>query len=297
MEFNAQYEKWLKKINVNLEEQLAFDKNSLQRTVYEAMYYSLNAGGKRIRPVLAMAICDLLDGDEEEVLPFACSIEMIHTYSLIHDDLPAMDNDDFRRGRATNHKIFGEAMAILAGDGLLNLAFESMLRHTLGDRKNLEAKITAMDIISRASGVGGMIGGQVVDMESEGKQISPEVLQSMHRLKTGALLKAPVMASAVLCGADQATAKKLEIYADSIGLAFQVQDDILDIIGDPSKLGKKPRSDSARQKSTFITVYGMEESKKMLQDLTDRAKRSIADLGAGSEFLLRMADFLINRKH
>ena len=227
-DFNNKYKQFVKVIDDALNT-LATESNVPQKTVYDAMRYSLLAGGKRLRPVLMLAVCEMLGGKAEDVVPYACAIEMIHTYSLIHDDLPAMDNDDYRRGRLTNHKVYGEAIAILAGDGLLNLAFETMLMHAENYGSDLKRHVQAMKIIANASGVSGMIGGQVVDIEAEGRDISTELLEYLHRHKTGALIKAPVIAAAVLCGADETSVKCLESYAEKIGLAFQIKDDILDV--------------------------------------------------------------------
>lgn len=296
MDFNAKLGSWVELVNKTLEVCLS-RKEAPEKHIYEAMKYSLMAGGKRLRPVLALAVCEMLGGEEEDILPFACALEMIHTYSLIHDDLPAMDNDDYRRGRLTNHKVFGEAMAILAGDALLNLSFEIMLNHVARSTDNVLNKVKAMAAIAEASGTAGMIGGQVVDLESEGKEIPEETLRYMHRCKTGALIKAPVKAAAIICSVDQHNLDSLERFAEDIGLGFQIKDDILDVEGDSKLLGKKTGSDEKNKKSTFISIYGMEESKRMLQEITGQAVRHLDRFGERAGFLKALAEYLLNRDH
>jgi len=294
MNFKSKYDSYSNLVNAALEKYLPV-RECHQKTIYEAMRYSLMAGGKRLRPVLSLAVCDMLGGDMEEILPYACALEMIHTYSLIHDDLPAMDNDDYRRGRLTNHKVYGEAMAILAGDALLNYAFELMLAAAGSSGKNPAGSIAAMRIIANSSGVSGMIGGQVIDMESEGKTIGPDLLDAMHSCKTGAIIKAAVLAPAALCGADDSLLKHLEEYSGSIGVAFQVKDDILDIEGNLGTLGKQCGSDEANDKSTFVTLYGMEKSKEMLDSLTKAALQSIEEFGDKAWFLRELAVYIAKR--
>lgn len=296
MDFKNKLISWSDVVNKELDK-LINEKNTPEKTIYSAMKYSLDAGGKRLRPVLALAVCELFDGAADEVLPFACAIEMIHTYSLIHDDLPAMDNDDYRRGRPTNHKVYGEATAILAGDALLNYAFETMLSATIKNSVNIEAKVKAMHIVASASGASGMIGGQVVDLESEGTQIPAELLEYMHRCKTGALIKAPVMSAAVICGADEKQLAQLEQYSQKIGLAFQIKDDILDVIGNDELLGKKTGSDAINNKSTYVTVYGLDHSRRMLEDITGQAVDSLKDFGEKAWFLKSLAQYLLEREN
>lgn len=268
----------------------------LEKSVYSAMRYSLLAGGKRLRPVLSLAVCDMLGGELNEILPFACAIEMIHTYSLIHDDLPAMDNDDYRRGKPTNHKMYGEALAILAGDGLLNMAFELMLDSTSNNCNNIENKVRAMSYIAKSSGTRGMIGGQVIDTESENKEVPFETLEYMHRCKTGALIKAPVMSAAIICKASEEDLRSLEAYAGNLGLAFQIKDDILDVEGSTEKLGKKVGSDESNKKTTYVSLYGLEKSKQMLKETTEQAIKSIEKFGTNATFLKELAEFLIVRE-
>jgi len=302
MNFESILNNWVGMVNKALDNYVV-EKETPESNIYKAMRYSLMAGGKRLRPVLALAVCELLDGDIEEVMPYACAIEMIHTYSLIHDDLPAMDDDDYRRGRLTNHKVFGEAMAILAGDALLNFAFEIATEAAYlnaMDKKGSQAiinRIKAINIISRASGASGMIGGQVVDLESEGREISSSLLEYMHRCKTGALIKAPVMVAAVLCNASEDDINCLERFADNIGLAFQIKDDILDVEGNIEDLGKATGGDAARKKSTFVTVYGLEESKRLLHVKTKNAIDSLGKFGSKASFLIELANYLVTRKN
>lgn len=268
----------------------------LEKSVYSSMGYSLLAGGKRLRPVLSLAVCDMLGGNINEVLPFACAIEMIHTYSLIHDDLPAMDNDDYRRGKLTNHKKYGEALAILAGDGLLNLAFELMLESIANKCNNIENKVKAVAYIAKSSGIRGMIAGQVVDMESEGKEVPFETLEYMHRCKTGALIKAPVVSAAIIYNATDTDLRSLEAYAGNLGLAFQIKDDILDIEGSTEKLGKKVGSDESNKKTTYVSLYGLEKAKLMLRETTTEAKNNIEKFGIKADFLRELAEYLVERE-
>ena len=300
MSFKEKYDNWVGMVNISLEKLMEV-KNAPEETVYNAMKYSIDAGGKRLRPVLAIAVCDMLGGNPEEIMPYACAIEMIHTYSLIHDDLPAMDNDDYRRGKLTNHKVFGEAMAILAGDALLNYAFEIMLEdmnQCIPSGVSLENKTKAVHRIAKASGRSGMIGGQVVDLESEGKMITKEVLEYMHRCKTGALIKAPVLAAAALCNANHEDLQALDFYAEKLGLAFQIKDDILDVEGDLTSMGKMNGSDMAKGKSTFVSIYGLEESKKILHRITHEAAMSLEERFGEKAWLLKeLAQYLINREN
>lgn len=295
MEFNENQKRYQNIVNNFLDECIK-ENELIEKSIYSAMRYSLLAGGKRLRPVLSLAVCDMLGGSIEEVTPFACAIEMIHTYSLIHDDLPAMDNDDFRRGRPTNHKVYGEALAILAGDGLLNMAFELMLNSTSNNCNNIENKVKAMAYIAKASGVRGMIGGQVVDIESENTEVTVETLEYMHRCKTGALIKAPVVSAAIICGASLEEQQKLEKYAEGIGLAFQIKDDILDVEGNIEKLGKKVGSDAANKKTTYVSLYGLEKSKQMLKNTTEEAIRNLEGFGTKAAFLKELAEYLVIRE-
>ncbi|MHB8063067.1 MAG: polyprenyl synthetase family protein [Ruminiclostridium sp.] len=259
----------------------------------EAMQYSLMAGGKRLRPVLALATAEMFGKELHEVLAYACSIEMIHTYSLIHDDLPAMDNDDYRRGKLTNHKVFGEAMAILAGDALLNMAYENMLKDALASDNS--RKLRAMSIIAEYAGALGMIGGQVIDLDSEGKSVDSDKLKAMHSLKTGALIKAPIESAAIICGADAKELKLLSSYATNLGLAFQIKDDILDVEGSIEDMGKSPGSDALCEKSTYVTMYGLDKSKKLLEAVTNEGMSFLERFDTKAEFLKELAVSLVLR--
>ncbi len=261
--------------------------------IYEACRYSLLAGGKHIRAALLLEFYRLCGGKTEDALPFACGLEMIHTYSLVHDDLPCMDNDDYRRGKLANHKVYGETMATLAGDALLNRAFETMLR-----QQSVPAMqaMQAAAYISRCSGVGGMIGGQVQDLAMEGKRVSDEQLREMVSLKTGALIRAACVGGVLLAGGDERRQKAAESYADAIGLAFQIQDDILDVTGDQVLLGKAIGSDAANEKTTFVSVYGLEACRSMVRDLTLQALAA-AEQFEDYVFLNKLALWLAQRKN
>ena len=261
--------------------------------IAEAMRYSLLAGGKRLRPILAIMSCELFEGREAEVLPFACCIEMIHTYSLIHDDLPAMDDDDLRRGKPTSHKVFGEGFAVLAGDALLNHAFETMTAIIIKDPK--PGYIRAMDMICRASGGYGMIGGQCIDLYYENRSIDIDTLKCMHRKKTGALIKASLAAGAIISGADEGDIKNIMEYGDAIGLAFQVADDILDVSGSEEKLGKSINKDAEFHKSNFISFYGLDRSRSIAEELIREAKEKLEDYGNRGYYLCKLSDYIIDR--
>lgn len=296
MDFNSKFEQWLQIINEALEEYIGGD-DGPGSNIYKAMKYSLMAGGKRLRPVLALSVCELLGGETKEVLPYACALEMIHTYSLIHDDLPAMDNDDFRRGMPTNHKVFGEALAILAGDALLNKAYELMLSHTLSSDSKLKERIKATNIIAAAAGAEGMIRGQVVDMESESAVISKQTLEFMHRCKTGALIAAPVLSSAAVCAASEEESRQLGKYAENIGLAFQIKDDIMDVKSNLQLMGKNAGGDAASGKSTYVTLFGVDEAEKMLDKTIEAALDALGVFGENAEFLKELAIFIKDRNH
>lgn len=267
-----------------------------QKTIFDSMNYSLKAGGKRLRPILTLEACKLVGGNEKDAYPFAIAIEMIHTYSLIHDDLPALDNDDLRRGRKTNHKVYGEAMAILAGDGLLNYAYEIMLRESLS-KGEPEKYLKAINEIAKASGIYGMIGGQVVDIESEGKSIDMEKLDFIHMNKTAAIIIGCMRAGAIIGGASEEELENVTKYAKNIGLSFQIVDDILDIVGDEAKLGKKVGSDIDNEKSTYPSLIGLEKSKETANKLIAEAKMSIDYINKDSEFLNNLADYIVDREY
>lgn len=268
-----------------------------EKNLLNSMRYSLMAGGKRIRPVLALAVAKMLGEQVRIVMPFAASIEMIHTYSLIHDDLPAMDDDDYRRGKLTNHKVYGEAMAILAGDALLNEALNLMLKASLSDPAKMKQMVEATLVIAEAAGKTGMIAGQVIDMEAEGKTLSAGELKNMHRKKTGALLKASILAPAIISGSHDKILESLSQYADSIGLAFQIKDDILDVESSLTELGKPAGSDAKNDKNTYVTLYGIEQAKSMLNEATENAVDALKLHGERAWFLRETAYFIANRKH
>ena len=259
----------------------------------DAMQYSLQAGGKRLRPVLLLAAADLLEGSVQEALPFACALEMIHTYSLIHDDLPAMDDDDLRRGRPACHKAFGEAVAILAGDGLLSAAAEVMLNAAAG-MDSLRGTMAARAILRRA-GVCGMVAGQTVDVTMEGTEPTAERVTYIHRHKTADLLTAPLEAAAWLAGADPAQREALLAYGESVGLAFQMADDLLDVEGDMAQLGKKTGLDAAKGKLSWVALRGVEGTREDLLCETARAKAAISTLNKDVTFFTSLADELTTR--
>lgn len=272
--------------------------DAMSSTLYESMVYSLTAGGKRLRPVLLLAACEFAGGNSMEALPFACSMEYIHTYSLIHDDLPAMDDDDLRRGRPTNHKVYGDGMATLAGDGLLNTAFEVMNKNLLmyfDKPEELKKRINAMYCIAKAAGVGGMIAGQASDIENENTDCTNEMLEYIHINKTGALLTAAVRAGLYLGNADDEMVKNMTKYAECLGLAFQIADDILDVKGNPEMLGKNTGTDAAKAKTTYISVNGLENSIKRLDELTNEAVEAIAPYYDNAEFFRDLVRKLASR--
>ena len=263
-------------------------------TIHRAMRYSLFAGGKRIRPILCMAAADVVQPEAAGVAEAAVTLEMIHTYSLIHDDLPALDNDDLRRGQPTNHKVFGEAMAILAGDSLLTLAFQ-----VLGSLRQVDASIRSALVVELASASGtvrGMIGGQVHDIEGEGQTPTAELLEKIHRAKTGALLRASVRMGAIYAGANLADLASLSEYGEHAGLAFQIIDDILDIEQSSEALGKTAGKDLHQQKITFPAVYGLAESRRMAEEERQKAHAALVRFGDRGTRLLEIADLIVDRK-
>ena len=264
------------------------------KTLLEAEQYSLFAGGKRIRPVLTLEFCRMFGGRDEAALPFACAVEMIHTYSLIHDDLPCMDNDDLRRGKPTNHKVYGEAVALLAGDALLTGAFEAAATNTA-----VTAEIAAIATAYLATGAGryGMVGGQIMDMEGEHRKLSPEELLKLHSLKTGALISAACVLGALAAGISlqDSAMEKVITYAENIGLAFQIVDDILDRTGDEKTLGKRVGMDAEHEKNTFLSFYGVEEAQFYADRLTAEAIDAIRNY-EGSETLVSLAKWLAARR-
>ncbi|WP_072305669.1 polyprenyl synthetase family protein [Selenomonas ruminantium] len=266
--------------------------NPLDKTLCESMKYSLMAGGKRLRPILVMAAADAVGAKGTDYLTTGCAMEMIHTYSLIHDDLPAMDDDDYRRGKLTNHKVYGAGMATLAGDALLTLAFEVMLRQ---QGVSSDTLVRVVREISTAAGPDGMVGGQALDMESEDKQISMETMKNIHLGKTGALFRAAIRSGAILGSASEEALAALTVYADNFGLAFQITDDILDVIGDESVIGKPVGSDEKNHKSTYVTLTSLEEAQKLAQDAVDTAIDALKIFGGEADFLRELVAYLVKR--
>ena len=264
--------------------------------IVEAMKYSLMAGGKRIRPVLCLAAAEAVGGKPQAVLPAACALEIVHTYSLIHDDLPAMDNDDLRRGKPTCHVAFDEATAILAGDALLTLAFQvlSSVQSTTGNQASGWLKV--IHIISTAAGYRGMIRGQMLDMAAEGQHLTVDELKSMHALKTGALIEASLLCGALLAGARKRQMGILKTYARSIGLAFQVTDDILNVEGNPKIMGKAVGTDELREKSTYPAILGLQRSRQFAKDLVDEALQALEVFDKKADPLRALATYIIDRK-
>jgi geranylgeranyl diphosphate synthase, type II len=266
-------------------------------TIHRAVRYSLFAGGKRIRPLLALAAAEAAGAGHDEALPFACAVEVVHTYSLIHDDLPAMDDDDLRRGKPTCHKVFGEAIAILAGDALLTRAFHLVVDVPAdGDGERVRRRLAAAAILGEACGTSGLIGGQVMDLESEGKVVDAATLERLHRAKTGALLGACVRGGAVLGGAAAPTLSCLERYASAIGLAFQVVDDILDATEGAEQLGKTAGKDRAAGKATYVQVHGLAGARRAAADLLAQAREAILPLGPRGELLDVLARRIVERR-
>ena len=290
MEFKVYYDNQRKLVENFLKNRIA--KKGISK-IDDAMEYSLMAGGKRIRPVLLMATAEALGKKGYNYLPVACGLEMIHTYSLIHDDLPCMDNDDYRRGRLTNHKVYGEAMAVLAGDGLLTLAFEVML-----EQKGVEPGVLVEVVREMAMCAGnfGMVGGQGLDLEYEGQQISPEQLRTLHAGKTGALFIGAIRGGAQLAGANSEQLKALTKFADLLGLAFQITDDILDVTGTQEELGKPIGSDEKNNKSTYVSLYGLEAAKALAAKTVEEALACLEMFGQPAEPLREITKLMCNRR-
>jgi len=264
--------------------------------VVEAMHYSLFAGGKRLRPILCLAACEAVGADPTEALPVACALEMIHTYSLIHDDLPAMDDDDLRRGRPTCHKQFDEATAILAGDGLLTEAFRLLAEAAPRFAGREAVLLEIIELIGRAAGYQGMVGGQMLDLQAEGRQISLKELETIHRLKTGALLTAAVRAGALVGGADRHQLTILTDFGEKFGLVFQITDDLLDVEGEAAEMGKAPGQDEKRRKATYPALLGREAARKWAHILMEQAIDGLADFGERAEPLRAIGRYLLVRR-
>lgn len=268
-------------------------KGKYNKIIYEASSYSVNIGGKRVRPILFALSYYIYKNEYKNILPMACAIEMIHTYSLIHDDLPCMDNDDLRRGKPTNHKVFGENIAVLAGDNLLNEAMILMMDYSI--KNGMNALKAAYEIASSA-GAEGMIGGQVVDVTSEGKRISKDELEYMHSKKTGAIIRAAVVSGAILADAPENDIRILKEYGEKLGLAFQIRDDILDVVGDVKVLGKNIHVDEEHDKTNFISVYGLEKCKEICEKLSEECLELLKALTVDSQCLVDLTYYLLNRE-
>lgn len=296
MDFNQELKKKIELVDEYLNQYLP-EIDNYQSSIYQAMRYSLFAGGKRLRPVITLACCEAVGGEVLQAISFGCAIEMIHTYSLIHDDLPAMDNDEYRRGQLTCHKMFGEAMAILAGDALLNKAFEVAVDASVKNGTAPGKAMKALSVIAHAGGTEGMIGGQVVDLEAENQPIDEHHLKYMHLHKTGALIIASAKAGAIVGGGSDKEIEALAVYGRNIGLAFQIKDDILDVEGKQEKLGKPIGSDASNGKSTFVSLMGMEKSKRLVKSLSEEAAAQIEIFGDRKWFLTALAKYLIDREY
>lgn len=296
MNFNEELQDRTKHIEAIIEKYLPKEEG-WQKTVIKAMNYSVLAGGKRLRPMLMEETYRLFGGKGEEIEPFMAAIEMIHTYSLVHDDLPAMDNDEYRRGRKTTHVVYGEAMGILAGDGLLNYAFETAMK-SFALSGNMERKAQALTVLAEKAGIYGMIGGQTADIEAEdmGDDVTLEQLLFIHAHKTSALIEASMMVGAILAGADRQQVGLIEQAAYEIGIAFQIQDDILDVTGTLEMLGKPIGSDEKNHKTTYVTIKGLEESQKEQEALSLHAEETIRSIGLSNDFLMELITSLITRK-
>ncbi|MDD2373813.1 MAG: polyprenyl synthetase family protein [Eubacteriales bacterium] len=293
--FNAIYKDYLKEIEAVLPVFLSDGSDNPDDTVLTAANYSLTAGGKRIRPVLLLAAARMLSADYSCAQAMSAAVEMIHTYSLIHDDLPCMDDDELRRGRPTCHVVYGEAIAVLAGDALLNRAYEILLNSI---DLSAPGSLKAARYIASSAGLSGMIAGQSLDLNSEGRKISMDELRNLHRHKTGALISAPLVSAALLAEADQKIIDYVSEYADAIGLAFQIQDDILDVTAQQIELGKTVGKDARDQKSTYVSLLGLEEARNQLRETDKRARIALASLkkeGLDISFLSGMTDFLLVR--
>lgn len=263
--------------------------------LYDSMKYSLTSGGKRIRSVLLLAAAELCGASFTEAIPYACAVEYIQTYSLIHDDHPCMDNDDYRRGKLTNHKVFGDGMAMLAGDGLLSSAYEVMTKDMLlylDDPEKLNRRVRAIYELSKGTGVRGMVAGQVADLESEHKDVSPDMLAFIHMNKTAAFIKSSVMAGAYIGGADSDALRRFSVYGESLGLAFQIIDDIQDVIGTKESRGKDVGGDAEAEKATYPSLFGIEKSKEYAQELLDKARNAIDFFKGKAESLFFVIDYL-----
>ena len=267
-------------------------------SLYESMKYSLTAGGKRLRPVLLLAECEFAGGNIKEAIPYACAIEYIHTYSLIHDDLPAMDNDDLRRGLPTNHKVYGDAIAILAGDGLLNCAFEAISKDMMlfyDSPEKIRKRVNAAYEIAKGAGVRGMVAGQVSDIEAENAIASKEILEYIHFNKTGALIRAAIKAGLYLGNPTDSMINDLEKYSENLGIAYQIADDIMDVVGNPDEMGKAAGSDEKKHKNTYTSILDIDHARNRLDELTAKAVESIEKYYDNAEFFRNLVLDLAKR--
>ena len=293
MNFKEEYQKRIDLIENILQKYLP-EQNGYQKIIAEAMEYSLMAGGKRLRPMLMKESFELFGGKGKLVEPFMAAIEMIHTYSLIHDDLPCMDDDDLRRGRPTNHKVYGEATAVLAGDALLTAAFETIAEH--GTSLGADKALAASACLGRAAGARGMVGGQALDMAGEGHSLSLSEVEELQRLKTGALISAAAEIGCIVAGGGAQERAAVRRYAELLGLAFQIRDDMLDVEGDEAKLGKPIGSDAANEKVTFVSLKGMEACEALVSEKTEAAKEALQSTFEDAGFLCWLADKLVKRE-
>ena len=297
--FKEQTQDWVKEVDQALD-RLLIQEDIPPQIIHQSMRYSMFAGGKRLRPILCLETAAMFGADIKEVMPTACALEMIHTYSLIHDDLPDLDNDDFRRGKPTNHKMYGNAMAILAGDALLTRAFEVLGSEALqyANDPMVVNRLQANFEIAEAIGSKGMIGGQVVDILSENNPVKEaSILRYIHTHKTGDLIKVSVRSGALLAGATEEELDNITVYAQKIGMAFQITDDILDIEGDQAELGKDIGSDQKNEKLTFPSLYGLEKSKRMAENAITDALRFLEKTGKDSTYLRELANYILTRKN
>ena len=291
MGFQEQFEQYRLKVERFLAN--CFEGREGRADLYDAMLYSLMAGGKRIRPILTLEACRMCGGSVDAALPYACAVEMVHTYSLIHDDLPCMDDDDLRRGKPTNHKVYGEALATLAGDGLLTAAFETMAEANTGIPN--DRVVAAIACLGRAAGARGMVGGQALDIAGEGRALSLNDLKEIHALKTGAMISAAAEMGCLLAGGSTGQREALRNYAEKLGLAFQIRDDMLDVAGSPEEVGKPVGSDMANEKITFVSLKGLDHCRGLVHQLTDEAVESLNPF-RDTEFLVTLARQMEDRR-
>ncbi len=294
MEFKQEMQGRIEEIERALEKYIP-RQEAFPPVIFEAMRYSLFAGGKRLRPMMVLAACEAVGGDKKKAEPFACALEMIHTYSLIHDDLPAMDNDDYRRGRPTSHKVFGEDMAILAGDGLLHHAMETMAKACWEDPS--KETTGAMYAIAKGAGIHGMLTGQAVDVQYDGKPMEKDVLEFIHIHKTAAMIRGALEAGARAGGAPEEVVERFGLAGEKIGVAFQILDDILDVTSTTEELGKPVHSDEKNQKTTYVTLYGIEKSKEIAAELSRQAEEIWAEQGESCRFLRELTAYLLQRTY